>query len=264
MKCVDRNSWYKSMFHFIGLIELEPATETNIGNVIDMLSLQNGGRCLSYSNAHFGHPRNLLKPGRATGMMDGWETGNCLWTHRIKNSIESSFTQFLSARRLDRPPIIEMTEKDVFNIPGTEWAIFRLATTSTVVSIEVDTNHFKGNAPDYVTIEGTMQRGDCSTEFNENEWTAIIEKMRLQPHKQHSYKREIKNVGPFNCVRITIAPDGGVSRVRVEWRCKDGVQVFSCVYFFTFYLSGAYTWTPFYRETCRRRSKRYDRNGERN
>lgn len=108
-----------------------------------------------------------------------------------------------------------MTEKDVFNIPGMEWAIFRLATAATIVSIEVDTNHFKGNAPDYVTIEGRMQRGDFSTEINEKEWTVIIEKMRLQPHKQHSYKREIKNVGPFNCVRITIAPDGGVSRVRI-------------------------------------------------
>lgn len=120
-----------------------------------------------------------------------------------------------AARRLDRPAIIELVEKDVFNIPGTEWAIFRLATAATIVSIEVDTNHFKGNAPDYVTIEGAMHRGDFSTEFDESEWIVIIEKMRLQPHKQHSYKREIKNVGPFNCVRITIAPDGGISRVRI-------------------------------------------------
>lgn len=124
---------------------------------------------------------------------------------------------FCTARRLDRPPVIEMVEKDVFNIPGTEWAIFRLATAATIVSIEVDTNHFKGNAPDYVTIEGTMQRGgDFTTECNDNtEWIPIIEKMRLQPHKQHTYKREIKNVGPFNYVRITIAPDGGVSRIRI-------------------------------------------------
>lgn len=99
---------------------------------------------------------------------------------------------------MDRPPIIEMAEKDVFNIPGSEWAIFRLATTCTVVSVEVDTNHFKGNAPDYVTIEGTMQRGDSV----DTEWNVIIEKMKLQPHKQHLFKREIKNVGPFNCVRM--------------------------------------------------------------
>lgn len=189
---VSRFSVY-CCFQQLGDIELEPATDANIGNVIDMLNLQNGGRCLSYSNAHFGHPQNLIKPGRATSMMSGWET----------------------ARRLDRPAVIEMVEKDVFNIPGTEWAIFRLATAATIVSIEVDTNHFKGNAPDYVTIEGTMHRGDLPTEFDETKWTVIIERMRLLPHKQHSYKREIKNVGPFNCVRITIAPDGGLSRVRI-------------------------------------------------
>lgn len=41
---------------------------------VDMLSMQNGGKCLSYSNAHFGHPKNLIKPGRALNMGDGWET----------------------------------------------------------------------------------------------------------------------------------------------------------------------------------------------
>lgn len=41
-----------------------------------MMNMQNGGRCLAYSNAHFGHPRNLNKPSRAANMMDGWETGN--------------------------------------------------------------------------------------------------------------------------------------------------------------------------------------------
>lgn len=43
--------------------------------VIDMLGIQNGGRCLSYSNAHYGHPKNLNKPGRGLNMSDGWETG---------------------------------------------------------------------------------------------------------------------------------------------------------------------------------------------
>lgn len=108
-----------------------------------------------------------------------------------------------------------MTEKDVFNIPGKEWAIFSLATAATIVSLEVDTNHFKGNAPDYITIEGALKRCKSANDCNEGDWTVILDKMRLQPHKQHSYKREIKNVGPFSCIRITIAPDGGISRVRI-------------------------------------------------
>lgn len=109
-----------------------------------------------------------------------------------------------------------MTEKDVLNIPGFEWAIFRLGTMSKIVSIDVDTSHFKGNAPEHVTIEGTPKRGDFTTDFSENEWIVIIDKMKLQPHKAHSFKKEIKNAGPFNCVRITMAPDGGISRVRIH------------------------------------------------
>lgn len=108
-----------------------------------------------------------------------------------------------------------MTEKDVLNVPGFEWAIFRLGTMATVVSIEIDTNHFKGNAPEYVTIEGTARRGDYTTTFNDTDWTVIVDKIKVQPHKLHVIKKEIKNTGPFNCVRIIMAPDGGISRVRI-------------------------------------------------
>lgn len=121
-----------------------------------------------------------------------------------------------AARRLDRPAIIEMTDKDVFNIPGSEWAIFRLGAMTTIVSIDIDTNHFKGNAPDYVTIEGTTQRDDSSTNFEKTEWVVVLDKVKMQPHKLQSFKREIKNTGPFNCMRITMAPDGGISRVRIH------------------------------------------------
>lgn len=40
----------------------------------DVFSMQNGAKCLQYSNAHYGHPRNLTKPGSAVNMGDGWET----------------------------------------------------------------------------------------------------------------------------------------------------------------------------------------------
>lgn len=89
----------------------------------------------------------------------------------------------LKARRLDRPSIIEMTEKDVLNVPGSEWAIFRLASKATIASVEVDTNHFKGNAPEYVTVEGSPLHGDFSTNFDDTQWTVIVDKAKLQPHK---------------------------------------------------------------------------------
>ncbi len=42
--------------------------------VLDVLALEHGGRVVAYSDAHFGHPRNLINPGRGINMGDGWET----------------------------------------------------------------------------------------------------------------------------------------------------------------------------------------------
>ena len=47
--------------------------------------VKNGGVCVAYSDAHYGHPRNMIAPDRGANMGDGWET----------------------ARRLDRPAILE-------------------------------------------------------------------------------------------------------------------------------------------------------------
>ncbi len=52
---------------------------------VDLVALTNGGTCLAFSDAHFGHPKNLIAPGRGVNMADGWET----------------------ARRADRPAILE-------------------------------------------------------------------------------------------------------------------------------------------------------------
>lgn len=158
---------------------------------VDVIALQNGGACVDFSNAHYGHPRNLIKPGRGLNMGDGWET----------------------ARRLDRPAILEADENGILKVPGNEWAVFELVAASNINSIEIDTNHFKGNFPDNVCIDGTMQNDKGS--LASAEWTTILEKTKLCAHKQHYFKKEILSRGPFNFVRITIAPDGGVSRIRV-------------------------------------------------
>ena len=34
--------------------------------MIDLVALENGGRVIAYSDAHFGHPRNLINPGVAS------------------------------------------------------------------------------------------------------------------------------------------------------------------------------------------------------
>lgn len=104
--------------------------------IIDLVSMKNGGVCKGYSNAHYGHPRNLIRPGDGINMGDGWET----------------------ARRLDRPAVLQADNSGILRVPGSEWAVFRLGDVGRVAHVEVDTKHFKGNFPDSVRIEGALLR----------------------------------------------------------------------------------------------------------
>ena len=70
---------------------------------------------------HYESPRNMIKIGRGKDMGDGWET----------------------ARRLDRPPVLHADEKGILQVPGSEWAAFKLGLPGYVRAVEVDTNHFK-------------------------------------------------------------------------------------------------------------------------
>jgi len=84
----------------------------------DLAAAEHGGDVLACSDMFFGPKHNLIMPGRAINMSDGWET----------------------KRRRG---------------PGHDWVIVQLAAEGVVKRIEVDTNHFKGNYPDTASIEGT-------------------------------------------------------------------------------------------------------------
>ncbi|EPY78980.1 hypothetical protein CB1_000977016 [Camelus ferus] len=100
----------------------------------DLVTIAYGGACVGFSNAHFGHPNNIIGVGQAKSMADGWET----------------------ARRLDRPPVLESDENGVLLVPGCEWAVFRLAHPGIITQIEIDTKHFKGNSPDSCKLDGCI------------------------------------------------------------------------------------------------------------
>ena len=98
-----------------------------LGNEIDLAAAENGAQVLTCSDMFFGPKHNLIMPGRAHNMSDGWET----------------------KRRRG---------------PGYDWVIVRLATEGRVRRIEIDTNHFKGNYPDTASIEGSSD-GETWTEL---------------------------------------------------------------------------------------------------
>lgn len=172
--------------------EVEPyINDFGYDDNIDLIALVNGGSCVGYSNAHYGHPRNLIKPGRGLFMGDGWET----------------------MRRMDRPEILEVDENGMLIVHGSEWAAIKMCCLGKINSILVDTNHFKGNYPDSIKIEGAILHEDET--LRSADWTTIMDAQKLSANREHFYESEILNEGPFNYVRLTMAPDGGISRIRL-------------------------------------------------
>ncbi|XP_063705169.1 allantoicase-like [Culicoides brevitarsis] len=177
-------------FKVFGIVKVDPQSFKG-SEMVDLISLLNGGLCLKYSNAHYGHPGNLIKPSKGFNMGDGWET----------------------ARRLDRPAILTANENGILNnVPGCEWCIFKVGLKGRIDHVVIDTRHFKGNFPDSVRIEGTQ-------DLENAKWEEILAEFKLSAHKEHLVTQEkLKSHGPFTHVRVTIAPDGGISRVRIFGR----------------------------------------------
>lgn len=148
------------------------------GGHIDLAAAENGALVLSCSDMFFGHRHNLIMPGRAADMSDGWET----------------------KRRRG---------------PGHDWAIIKLARPGHIQSIEVDTSHFKGNFPESCSLEACNVSGATDLTDPSLVWTSVLSRTKLQAHTRHYFDRELTNAGVASHLRFNIFPDGGVSRLRV-------------------------------------------------
>jgi allantoicase len=70
--------------------------------------------------------------------------------------------------------------------------------------VEVDTTHFKGNAPGWCRFSGSTGDGG---------WAELIPRTRLQPDTRHLFR--VAGDAPADRVRIDVYPDGGFARLRV-------------------------------------------------
>ncbi|MDH3715605.1 MAG: allantoicase, partial [Gammaproteobacteria bacterium] len=150
---------------------------------IDLLAMQNGGRALICNDEHFGSMHNLIAPGRGVNMGDGWET---------------------QRRRT----------------PGYDWVILALGTTGTVQRVVIDTAHFKGNFPDRASLRAVSLAGGNEDELAAQSlaWPVLLPEMKMQMDTEHSFTEELYDIGPITHVRLSIFPDGGVSRLRLFGR----------------------------------------------
>ena len=150
------------------------------GELIDLAYIKNGAKALLVSDMFFSDKNNLIMPGRGKDMGDGWET----------------------KRRRD---------------PGPDWSIVKLAAPGSLEKIIVDTCHFKGNFPDTFMLEGLVSTDDDFTDGKQAEkWQPIIARTKLYAHREHLFIKEIipARSETFTHIRLSIFPDGGISRLR--------------------------------------------------
>ncbi|TGD83946.1 allantoicase [Mycolicibacterium sp. CH28] len=105
--------------HGEGLLNPRFAT----GMPLDLAALENGARVSACSNMFYSSPNNLLLPGTAKTMGEGWET----------------------SRRRDN---------------GNDWVQVQLAGHGVLTAAELDTSYFIGNAPGAARLMGRDASGD--------------------------------------------------------------------------------------------------------
>ncbi|WP_353141950.1 allantoicase [Acinetobacter pragensis] len=147
---------------------------------LDLLALKNGGRVVAYSDAHFGHPRNLINPGRGINMGDGWET---------------------KRRRT----------------PGFDWCLLALGQSGKIEKVEIDTAHFKGNFPAQVSIQAIYIEDATDQQLIPQSmfWPFLLEAQDMQMDHIHTFIEEVLKQEKISHIRVNMIPDGGISRIRL-------------------------------------------------
>jgi allantoicase len=98
--------------------------------------------------------------------------------------------------------------------PGHDWTIVRLAVRGALQRIELDTDHFKGNAPGSAMLEWCDSPGASAEALVASKsWQPLLAQTPLQPHSRHAW--DLPAVATATHVRLNIYPDGGVARLRL-------------------------------------------------
>jgi allantoicase len=163
---------------------------------VDLLAVQHGGRVVACSDRFYSSPGNLLRPGVAPTIGEGWETAR---------------------RRTD----------------GNEWVTFALGVPGMPRVLEVDTTHYLGNSPGAARLRGIDARtagrggsaGSSAPVWDLDDdglvaagWVDLVPLSPLLPDTVHRFRLRdgLAVVPTVTHVRLDIHPDGGVNRVRLH------------------------------------------------
>lgn len=144
---------------------------------VDLAAAENGGLLVDCSNAFYSSPAQMILPGQARIMGDGWEN---------------------SRRRQG----------------GNDHATFRLAGAGVVRRVEMDTSYFLGNAPGWAQLSGTLVDPAAPGQVSDVEHASVVvPKAPLLPDTRNWFLAS--STDPVSQVRLDVYPDGGLARLRV-------------------------------------------------
>ncbi|MEO1079230.1 MAG: allantoicase [Pseudomonadota bacterium] len=156
---------------------------------LNLLAERVGGRAIDCSDQWFASCDNLVKPGRGIfkegeftekgQWMDGWES-------------RRSFGRQFRPSGLDH-----------------DWCVLRLGFAGRIRGVDVDTHHFRGNAPLRVAVDATDVRLDPDPTTI---WQEIIPETDVLPDEQNPIPCD--STQRWTHLRLRIYPDGGVARFR--------------------------------------------------
>jgi allantoicase len=155
--------------------EVVPDPRLLYGRPLDLAALENGGTVADASDRFYSPPENMISPGRAAVMGDGWET----------------------RRRRG---------------PGHDWVLFRLAAGGHVGQAVLDTSCFLGNAPGAAVLRGCDA---AETGLDAADWFELLPRTPLQPDTRHRFRLGPAASRVVTHVRLEIHPDGGMARLRL-------------------------------------------------
>ena len=118
---------------------------------VDLAALENGGDVVACSDMFYSSARNLLMPGRARHMGEGWE----------------------NARRRGA---------------GNDFVTVRLTGPGVLRRVVVDASWFVGNAPGWVSLRGVDARRSALEDVDA--WAELLPRTRVQPDTRHQFPVE--------------------------------------------------------------------------
>jgi allantoicase len=123
-----------------------------LDGTVDLLAAENGGRLVGCSDAFYASPANIILPGRARNMGEGWE----------------------NARRRGG---------------GNDFAVFALAAAGRPRHVEIDTSYYVGNAPGWVRLSAIDAR---SADIDDDSaWTELLPRTAVQPDTRHRFVLDV-------------------------------------------------------------------------